>query len=1019
MRLSHDASLRPESPIPLPAYALRPPGNDTGPVKETGPSRPCGLRLSRYRVAISICAGICMGVANAQTTVTTSGAGTAGKMPAFTTSSNIESSGVYVVDGVANVSINAAVASAMSDQATVEANFLNGSSTNTPSAVVDARGSQSTAEHVWGTFDNAVSCSGSSPHVSCSYTSGAPCTPSSTVTCYAIPLTIYGPGAQDQTVDTIWMESNLRIYLPGHAVITSTSTTDPVFGTRPCRSGSGGTCTGGVTSPGNQIVHIDISGGKWVAGGGNLSQQGMVIDCGGNYPAGSGNILDADGSAPVGAGVWYSWFRDMTFIGFMAGSLPPSAPGYIGPSVIQDTCNSSGAANEQYQKWDGIQVFSSDQGAVATASQSGSVMTVTNVSSGVIQVGDVVQALGSWTTETVSSLGTGTGGTGTYNMSTSGTVSSSSVTLAAQAAATKLYIGGLVESSMWRGGNYDCQGGNGGDGLCQGYGVGRYVGSFAGLPGQAGPSGGSASNPDSLTFADTAVQSSGILEQWNGTGRVSDLRTHSECDGVTSCDFALFTLGVSGNVGDVIDAASIASYIGTATASCTATQSSTTLTVSSCASGTIVLGQWLWGTGWAPEQVTQFLTGGGGAGTYTVSASQTVSSGTAATIGSYIFNFAQAGSGLKLVVSNSLWGGGATTPISVIGATSNNNPQNITWLNNQTNSGSATPVAVTSGATASVQAATSILAKRNKQLCVTSTGNAITTLESDLMPGEEVTLTNCSTSGTVVFQSGGNLALLCFNSGGLALQPGSTGQAGQSATFTLNDYTAEQMFTLTRTGAGTCGPQSFNGGTPLAAQVGTGTELMSATGSFTGGNLPYIDPTTGGLKDSGVSASGLGAVLCRTTGPVTNTGSTSATQVYTCTIAANSVDATGTLELFSAGSVCSGAGSPYSGCTGANTGTCTIAAYLGTSNTAKTYQIANQVTGTDKAWSLHSSVQSQNSTSSQLSNAYMISGTATSTAGQSVGTISQTAASFLNIYVTNSVSADVCGLDQIKFAYTP
>lgn len=62
-----------------------------------------------------------------------------------------------------------------------------------------------------------------------------------------------------------------------------------------------------------------------------------------------------------------------------------------------------------------------------TASMSGTVMTVTAVGSGTVAVGQVYSGSGV-TPSTVSSLGTGTGGTGTYNMSVNQTVGSETMT---------------------------------------------------------------------------------------------------------------------------------------------------------------------------------------------------------------------------------------------------------------------------------------------------------------------------------------------------------------------------------------------------------------------------------------------------------------------------------------------------------------------------------------------------------------------------------------------------------------
>lgn len=63
-----------------------------------------------------------------------------------------------------------------------------------------------------------------------------------------------------------------------------------------------------------------------------------------------------------------------------------------------------------------------DTGAIFTASKATTVMTVTAVTKGTLFVGQTVYYNN--TSMTITSLGTGTGGTGTYNVSVSGTVSS-------------------------------------------------------------------------------------------------------------------------------------------------------------------------------------------------------------------------------------------------------------------------------------------------------------------------------------------------------------------------------------------------------------------------------------------------------------------------------------------------------------------------------------------------------------------------------------------------------------------
>jgi hypothetical protein len=66
-------------------------------------------------------------------------------------------------------------------------------------------------------------------------------------------------------------------------------------------------------------------------------------------------------------------------------------------------------------------------GFTGTASRSTTVMTVSAVIAGAIKVGDTITSTGGTSFGSVSSFGTGTGGAGTYNMSASGTIASTSI----------------------------------------------------------------------------------------------------------------------------------------------------------------------------------------------------------------------------------------------------------------------------------------------------------------------------------------------------------------------------------------------------------------------------------------------------------------------------------------------------------------------------------------------------------------------------------------------------------------
>lgn len=71
-----------------------------------------------------------------------------------------------------------------------------------------------------------------------------------------------------------------------------------------------------------------------------------------------------------------------------------------------------------------------------TAAAVGSLMTVTVVTSGALHVGDVVTGTGVPSNSIISSFGTGSGGTGTYNLSTSGGFSSTTVYVTSGAVCT-------------------------------------------------------------------------------------------------------------------------------------------------------------------------------------------------------------------------------------------------------------------------------------------------------------------------------------------------------------------------------------------------------------------------------------------------------------------------------------------------------------------------------------------------------------------------------------------------------
>ena len=74
--------------------------------------------------------------------------------------------------------------------------------------------------------------------------------------------------------------------------------------------------------------------------------------------------------------------------------------------------------------------FTASSGAVVTGSIAGTTLTVSAVASGILSIGDVLTGTGVTAGTTITALGTGTGGTGTYTVSASQTVASTQITAA-------------------------------------------------------------------------------------------------------------------------------------------------------------------------------------------------------------------------------------------------------------------------------------------------------------------------------------------------------------------------------------------------------------------------------------------------------------------------------------------------------------------------------------------------------------------------------------------------------------
>jgi hypothetical protein len=104
-----------------------------------------------------------------------------------------------------------------------------------------------------------------------------------------------------------------------------------------------------------------------------------------------------------------------------------SGPGITqGTKIVQSLTGAGGNVNEvgTYQ----LNIYQATQNPVFTGSISGTTLTVTAVTSGNIGIGSVISGTGVTVGTTITALGSGTGSTGTYTVSVSQTVASTTIT---------------------------------------------------------------------------------------------------------------------------------------------------------------------------------------------------------------------------------------------------------------------------------------------------------------------------------------------------------------------------------------------------------------------------------------------------------------------------------------------------------------------------------------------------------------------------------------------------------------
>jgi hypothetical protein len=229
--------------------------------------------------------------------------------------------------------------------------------------------------------------------------------------------------------------------------------------------------------------------------------------------------------------------------------------------------------------------ISSPASAVFTGSVSGIVLTVTNVSSGTIAIDQALFGIGVSNETVITSLLTGTGGIGTYELNLSQTVASTSLNSATVGAKFTATIGANLLTVAITGvaGQFSC-----------------------------------AASPIPLAVG----QSLTISGVFGGTGSITGYTNPKTYFIIATNTTTTFTLS------ETLGGTAITTTAGTPTG-LTYQVAPTTLNVTAVASGTLYLGQTIQGVGIPADTIiTAFGTGSGGIGTYTVSSSGFIGSET-------------------------------------------------------------------------------------------------------------------------------------------------------------------------------------------------------------------------------------------------------------------------------------------------------------------------------------------------------------------------------------------------------
>ncbi len=264
------------------------------------------------------------------------------------------------------------------------------------------------------------------------------------------------------------------------------------------------------------------------------------------------------------SGVMFGWHTDVSDEG-----------GYFGSKVL-----------DGYWLGRGPFAFVVPNHAFGYAAQTGNTLTVSSMTSGTVAVGQIVRFYGANSpgihNTRVTALGTGTGGVGTYTVSTSQTIPDTPIILINEGPNDVTFTGSITTSTM------------------------TVTAAISGLT-LVTPSSGGVPGTYSVGFSGGG-----------GTGATGTYTVNSS--GIISA--VSLTAGGSGY--SSVPTITVTPHTTTFTASI----ATTTMTVTAVSAGTLAIGMVLTGNSvTASTTITAFGTGTGGTGTYTVSISQTRSSG--------------------------------------------------------------------------------------------------------------------------------------------------------------------------------------------------------------------------------------------------------------------------------------------------------------------------------------------------------------------------------------------------------